>query len=475
MNVMRSAAEPIERYELLGELATGGMATVYLGRQRGPFGFTRTVAIKSMHPQYAKDEDFRAMFLDEATLTARIRHPNVVPTLDIVCADTKVLLVMEYVDGVSLSHLQRMIRKQGANMSPQVSVAIMCDVLHGLHAAHELADDDGAPLHVVHRDVSPQNIHVGVDGLARVLDFGIAKAATRRYVTQGSEVKGKLAYMSVEQLRGGEVDRRTDLYAAAVVLWECLTGRHLFDQSNEGALIQAVLAGAVEPPSMLADVELPPALDRVVMRGLSTAASERFSTAQEMAAELAAALSPAPRTEVAALVRELAGAELESRAHRLRGRTPSTHQLEDEQQALLTVLMEHATITSTSRSVAPPLASSSPRASRGVMIVLGAVGLALATGGAFFMGSRTARPTRTDTTVSSAEVAELSSPPPLPPPPPPNPEPSATHESPTATGTPAPPPKKPVKRPPKVPKKNCNPPFVVDAHGDRHYKPECVE
>src|SRR6185369_17917272 len=154
----------VERYELIGELAIGGMATVYLGRQRGPFGFARTVAIKSMHPQFARDEGFRAMFLDEAMLTSRIRHPNVVPTLDIVCSANKVLIVMEYIDGVSLATLLRLGgRPDGVTdavraLPPPVAVAILCDALMGLHAAHELVDDEGRPLSVVHRDVSPQNI-----------------------------------------------------------------------------------------------------------------------------------------------------------------------------------------------------------------------------------------------------------------------------------------------------------------------------
>ena len=272
--------ERVERYELLGELATGGMATVYLGRQRGPLGFSRTVAIKSMHPQFAKDEGFRAMFLDEASLTSRIRHPNVVPTLDIVVADSKVLLVMEYVDGVSLSTLVRAARAAGKPLQLNVAVAIVVDALHGLHAAHELLDEDGQPLSVVHRDISPQNIHVGSDGHARVLDFGVAKAASRRYVTQSGEVKGKISYMSPEQLCGETVDRRTDIYAAGVVLWEVLTGHRLFDGTNEGEVVRKVLEGKLDPPSFRSDVELPLALDELVMKALAPKPELRFDTAE---------------------------------------------------------------------------------------------------------------------------------------------------------------------------------------------------
>src|SRR5688572_7803824 len=161
-----------ERYELLGELASGGMATVYLARLRRPLGFARLVAIKCMHPQFAKDPAFTTMFLDEARITSRLRHPNIVPTLDIVAEDGHLLLVMEYVEGESLVAILRTLKKQGARIPLPIACAIVHDVLLGLHEAHEAKDDDGTPLAVVHRDVSPHNVIVGIDGLARVLDFG---------------------------------------------------------------------------------------------------------------------------------------------------------------------------------------------------------------------------------------------------------------------------------------------------------------
>src|SRR5262245_48398727 len=176
------------------------MATVYLGRQHGALGFNRTVAIKSMHPQLAKDPTFRAMFVDEANLTSRIRHPNVVPTLDIVSAPTKLLIVTEYVEGVSLSVLIKAARQRHYKIPGPVVGAIIRDLLEGLHAAHELCDDSGRPLSVVHRDVSPQNLLVGVDGISRVVDFGVAKAAGRSYHTQTGEIRGKVGYMSPEQM-----------------------------------------------------------------------------------------------------------------------------------------------------------------------------------------------------------------------------------------------------------------------------------
>jgi serine/threonine-protein kinase len=271
------------------------MATVYLGRQHGPFGFTRTVAIKSMHPQFAKDDAFRAMFLDEATITARIKHPNVIQTLDIVFAANKLLLVMEFVDGASMSTILRSVREKKQTLAPAVSVAMVHDVLSGLHAAHEITDDDGKPLGVVHRDVSPHNVHVGLDGLARVLDFGIAKAADRRHHTRTGEVKGKLAYMAPEQLFGENVDRRADIYAVGVTLWEAIAGRRLFDAANEGALVIQVTEARIDPPSFFADEQIPEALDRVVMKALAKNPDERYATAEEMARALSEAVPPASR------------------------------------------------------------------------------------------------------------------------------------------------------------------------------------
>jgi serine/threonine-protein kinase len=224
-----------DRYEILSELATGGMATVYLGRLRGPHGFARLVAVKAMHPQLAKDRIFHDMFLDEARLSARIRHPNVVPTIDVVSERGHLLLVMEYVEGESLGALARLHREKGG--FPQaIACAIAHDMLAGLHGAHETTGEDGKGLGLIHRDVSPQNILVGVDGLARVLDFGVAKAAGRVHVTQSGEVKGKIPYMPPEQLAGEDLDRTVDVYAAGVVLWEMLTGRRLFDGPNEVAI-----------------------------------------------------------------------------------------------------------------------------------------------------------------------------------------------------------------------------------------------
>ena len=258
----------VGRYALYDEIATGGMATVHFGRLRGAAGFARTVAIKRLHPQFARNAEFVSMFVDEARLAARIRHPNVVQTIDVVTADGELFLVMEYVQGESLSRLMRLLNTQKQRMPPRVVAGIMAGALGGLHAAHETRDEHGNELGLVHRDVSPQNILVGVDGLARVLDFGIARARGRVHTSQVGKLKGKLAYMSPEQVDNGAVTRQADIFSASIVLWELLTGRRLFHADNSGAVIAKILSGKVPPPSAVTG-GVPPLYDAVVMKGLA--------------------------------------------------------------------------------------------------------------------------------------------------------------------------------------------------------------
>ena len=465
------AVERIERYELLGELAVGGMATIYLGRQRGPFGFSRAVAIKSMHPQFAKDEGFRAMFLDEATLTARIRHPNVVPTLDIVSSESKLLLVMEYVDGDSLASLIRAAAKRQMPIPPAIAVAILCDALHGLHAAHELVDDQGQPLGVVHRDVSPQNIHVGSDGMGRILDFGIAKAASRRYATEANGIKGKIAYMAPEHLFGEPVDRRSDVFAAGIVAWETLTSRRLFSSAlSEAELVKKITESTIPPPSSVSSSPLPAEVDAVVLKALAKKPEDRWPTAEEMARALAEALPPAPRAAVIAFVRDLAGAELTARSKRLRETAAAT--LEPEAKIVADLLTEKVTH--------PPMMTGAlgwKRARRliAVLAILGAAGVVA--GGAFAVGRRSASPPGTPaarTTAAPASVPATPAPESAPSSAesvsvPPEPDRSAGAPLPSARPRPA------STKPPARGRVDCRVKFTVDANGDRHYKPECVE
>jgi serine/threonine protein kinase len=314
------AAQKLERivgrYGLYGEIASGGMATVHFGRLLGAVGFTRTVAIKRLHPQFARDPEFVAMFLDEARLAARIQHPNVVSTLDVVALDGELFVVMEYVQGESLSRLHRIVRHRDDRVPPQVAVSIMCGVLHGLHAAHEATSDRGEPLEIVHRDVSPQNVLVGVDGVPKVLDFGVARASGRSHMTRDGQVKGKLAYMAPEQMRGEALDRRADVYGAAVVLWELLAGRGLF-HGDEGVVYHLVMQGAKSPPSAFAP-DISPALDAAVMRALGRDPRTRTPSALSLAVELEDAVGVLSARRLGEWVAGVAADDLARRAARVK-------------------------------------------------------------------------------------------------------------------------------------------------------------
>jgi serine/threonine protein kinase len=300
------------RYALYGQIASGGMATVHLGRLVGPVGFSRTVAIKKLHTSLSTDPQFVTMFLDEARLAARITHPNVVATLDVVALQGELFLVMEHISGVSLVRLLVAVRERKEFVPPPIAAGIVVGVLRGLHAAHDAQNERGEPLGLVHRDVSPQNVLIGAEGVPRVIDFGVAKAAGRAQTTHKSQLKGKVSYMSPEQIHG-EVDRRTDVYAASVVLWETLAGRRLFRGDSEAMVLSKVLTEVVRPPGAMTP-DIPPALDAIVLKGLSRNPNERFQTARDMARAIEDAITVAGPSAIGEWVERLAGPELAERA-----------------------------------------------------------------------------------------------------------------------------------------------------------------
>ena len=304
------------RYALFDEIASGGMATVHFGRLIGPVGFSRTVAIKRLHGHFAKDPEFSAGFVDEARLAARIHHPNVVPIVDVLAFDGELSLVMDYVEGDSLAKLlrQAILLEQAVPLG--VASSIVGGGLYGLHAAHEAKSEFGEPLGIVHRDVSPQNVLVGTDGIPRIVDFGVAKAAQRIQTTADGQVKGKIAYMAPEQIRCAEVSRQTDLYAMGVVLWELLAGRRLFKSENHANLMTQVMAGEIEPPSRYRP-DCPGELDALVLRALHLDPKKRFETARDMAIALQRIAPPVPQSEVGDWVVELAPHGLNTRRRML--------------------------------------------------------------------------------------------------------------------------------------------------------------
>ncbi len=472
------APQAIGRYWIYDEIAAGGMATVHLGRLVGPAGFTRTVAIKRLHPQFSKDEEFSSMFLDEARIAARIRHPNALTALDVASAKGELYIVMDYIHGESLGKLLR-----GGPLPLAVASSINTQALLGLHAAHEATDDRGEPLSIVHRDVSPQNILVGVDGVARVVDFGIAKAASRVHTTQAGKIKGKLSYMSPQQVQSEDVDRRADIFAAGVVLWESVVGRKLLARGD--ATITRVLNWQGIPPEDLALV--PGFLQPIVQRALAREPAERFATAREMAIALADAVPPAGSMEV--------GDWVEQRAHQI---------LADRARAVSDVERQ-----TTSSDVRPAFASGFPRLSssdetrtalssadlgvvpatpatrrtRLAAIVVAAALLVIVGAWGWLRRMPAAGGPAAAAQVAPAVAAPLpaverKAAPPADPPPlqvgaltpetPATPRPSApvvANRQKHAAATPL----KPDTN------KNCNPPFDIGKDGIKHFKPECFQ
>ena len=285
--------ERIGRYRVVGHLATGGMAEILLGKLLGPGGFERVVVLKRALPHLARQREFRDMFLDEARVVARIRHPNVVHVTELGEEGSELFMVMEYLAGESVSGMLRRLLQSGEWLPAEVSAYLIAETLAGLHAAHELDAPDGAPLGLVHRDISPQNLFVAYDGRIKVLDFGIAKFLDRSVETSTGHLKGKFAYMSPEQCRAEPVDRRSDVFAAAIVLWELLTASRLFQRGNELLTWKAIVEEDTPRPSdrLRAGLPAPPEkLEAIVMRALSKDADARPASADVFRRELLAVL-----------------------------------------------------------------------------------------------------------------------------------------------------------------------------------------
>jgi len=284
--------ETLGRYQLLVAVARGGMGQVWLARLKGARGFNKLVAIKTLLPGGQDLARFESMLAEEARIAALIQHANVVHTMELGEHDGMLYLAMEWVDGEPLGFLLERARERGG-MPRAVAVALVSQVLSGLHAAHELADESG-PLGVVHRDVSPHNILVTYEGVAKLLDFGIAKATHQTSsTTETGEVKGKFSYMAPEQILGNDVDRRTDVFAAGIVLYLLTTGRHPFKHHNTAAVIHAITTDQpVAPPSSICD-DYPAELEQVLLKALEKDVDERWCSAEEMRTALERAMPEA--------------------------------------------------------------------------------------------------------------------------------------------------------------------------------------
>jgi serine/threonine-protein kinase len=485
----------IGRYMLCDEIGGGGMAKVHVGRVIGAAGFSRVVAIKRLHPATANDPELTTMLVDEARLVSRIRHPNVVPTLDVVSSGRELLLVMEYIHGLALSRLLTLSVERQEPIAVAIVARIVLDVLAGLHAAHEARSERGQPLDIVHRDVSPQNVIVDTDGHARVVDFGIAQAEGKLSMTREGEIKGKLAYMAPEQLRGEEVDRRADVYGVGVMLWELLTGRHLFERTLEGlaGALAEVMTSPVVPPSTYAPVG--PEIDAIVVRALQAGPSDRFPTAAEMASAISSVTPTAESRAVAQFVSRVGKEALDARSALLARveQVSAVHDLPPRQVSRPALAEEAPAPASTPPPPPPPalvdpvpllaapdpFAESPPPQKRPVALAAFLIGFALVLAAFAVVLLLPDSPPRPLTT--SAATASLIPPPSAPgnaAEEPPDPGPSAV---PSQVPSQVVGPTRPLSRVPRPrpsasgqPKPDCDPPYAIDSRGIRIPRRECL-
>jgi serine/threonine-protein kinase len=460
------AAEPshIGRYTLHGAIASGGMATIHYGRFRNDVGFARTVAIKRLLPRYASDPVFVAMLMDEARLAARIQHPNVVQTLDVIHEGDEVLLVLDYVHGASVGRILRAQTERGQRVPVPIAAALVAGALHGVHAAHEAKDERGQLLELIHRDLSPDNILVDESGIARVVDFGIAKARGRsQQATRPGGLKGKLAYMAPEQVHG-ETSRRSDVFSMGIVLWEMLVGDRLFGGAYDGEILAAVLTTKVPRPSKRRP-EVPLALENVVLKSLRRVPGNRYATALEMAMAIEASVPIAAASEVATWLQALMADELETQ-RRVVAEIERT-----DPDALVGEAVKSA---ATARG-----AGASERPSRRAHLAAVAGGFALAVL-VYVLASR--RGDEAQRAVAPASGGPIAATPSTPessatsePPPPPGSALASSSSSGSSSGQPArvdrrshPPPQPPGPR-----TRECDPPFTIDSKGVRTWKRQC--
>lgn len=469
------------------------MGAVHIARVRGLADFSRIVVVKRMHKQLAEEPEYAAMFLDEARMSARIRHANVVQTLDALEVADELWIVMDYVAGAALSKLRELGR-----VPPMIALAIFEDVLAGLDAAHSATAADGTSLALVHRDISPQNVLVGVDGVARLADFGIAKARNRANVSMAGQFKGKVAYAAPETLRGTPATIASDIWSTGVTLWETLVGASLWGNDTGAALLFRVLE--TKPPLVSsAAPDVGTAFDEVVARALAADPAARFASAGAMLSALEGAARRAPARAVAAWVEETARTELAARAEVVRAvetaasppaaePEPVPVPVRDEPKAgapapALPVGAGFTLPLPAPKEVSRPLRRSSGAGSRAALIGIGAV-LAIAIASAIALASRrdsvstlavADAATTTPATTALVQPAGPLTGAPMPEVAPPLPDAASGAPSSPPSSRLAPPPRAHTPRPPgsAATQPDCDPPYTLDALGDRHYKAQC--
>lgn len=315
-----AAGDVLGRYELLLPVAQGGMATVWAARMKGTRGFSKIVAIKTMLPALSSDPRFEKMFLSEAEIASRIKHPNVCEILDLGEQEGVLYLVMEWIDGESLVTLAGDCERSGLRIPFAAAAQIGADAAKGLHAAHELKDDGGELVGVVHRDVSPHNILVTYDGVVKIVDFGVAKAVARgdHQATNAGHLKGKVHFMAPEQAYCDEVDRRTDVFALGIVLYQLTTGHHPFRADNELATLARITSPEPVPAPSTHVADYPPELAEVLLKALAKEPAQRFATMRDLAEALDAVATKLGAPGIEAFIHEALDARKDARAAQIK-------------------------------------------------------------------------------------------------------------------------------------------------------------
>ena len=275
----------LSKHEIVRGMAVGGMAELYLARTTGMQNFRRLVALKRILPHYAASPEFTSMFVDEARLVAQLEHPNIAQVFDIGRDDAGLFFTMELVHGPDVRRILQTSQKRGKRVPIAQALAIVCGAARALHAAHEKRDHDGAPLGIVHRDVSPANLLVSFDGMVKMIDFGVAKAKMRKTKTRDGTIKGKVSYMSPEQGRGEVLDRRSDIFSLGILLWELTTTRKLYYGESDFAVLRRIVHKDAPAPSRFVS-EYPAPLEAIVMRALARNPNQRYRSAMELADDL---------------------------------------------------------------------------------------------------------------------------------------------------------------------------------------------
>lgn len=282
---LHSVGSRIGKFEIINRIAAGGMAELYVARTRAAHGFEKVVALKRIFPHFIEDEDFVEMFLHEARLAARLHHPNIAQVYEIGDDDGVYFFTMEYVLGQDLRRIVRAVRKGGGWLTLDQIITIVTQTAAGLHYAHDREGPGGQPLGIVHRDISPSNLLVSYDGGVKLVDFGIARAASRRKVTQAGTLKGKIPYMSPEQCRGETLDRRSDIYSLGIILWELALCRQLWAGAADFSLVKRIATEEAPAPTAFLP-NFPKDLENIIMRALAHDREDRYATAQELQVDL---------------------------------------------------------------------------------------------------------------------------------------------------------------------------------------------